>query len=144
MKLAPLFLATIALVTACSGADNDPVEEPDEDISGPALDTNVEQPLPPEADEDPFAQDPALEAEAEAEIDSGIPGDSPEADGMADIDLPEELAPLAATKCKKHVTVIATVGVPGLSKYRTNGCWKVIITDGAAVPKDYRKCSTSD
>ncbi len=151
MKLAVLALTVVALgmsVSACSGESSEELtppglDEPEEEvISGPDVDTSVEAALPPEADEDPFADDPALEAAADAEIDTGIPADAPEADPELDLDL-DELAPTAA-RCKKHITVIATVGVPGLSKYRTNGCWKVIITDGAALPDKYRKCSTSD
>jgi len=49
----------------------------------------------------------------------------------------------AQPQCGKKITVISTVGVPGASKFQTNGCWSVIITDGAAV-QSYRKCSTSD
>lgn len=60
-----------------------------------------------------------------------------------DADDTGEAPPMApAAMCDKQLTVIFTVGVPGMSKIKTNGCWKPVITDGAA-NKDWRKCSTT-
>lgn len=57
-------------------------------------------------------------------------------------DLPEDPPMKPAAECGKQLTVIFTVGVPGVSKIKTNGCWKPVITDGAAT-KTFRKCSTT-
>lgn len=152
-------LAAFAAVTApgCAAESSDTETGPasvdselsaadaiDEDIEGPNVDTQAEPALPAEADDDPFAADPQMEAEAEAEIDNGISGD--DAQAAADLANPGVTiqSGAAAPKCKKHITVVATVGVPGASKYRTNGCWTVVITDGAARPQEYRKCSSSN
>lgn len=56
---------------------------------------------------------------------------------------PDDAPPMKpALECGKQLTVILTVGVPGLSKVKTNGCWKPVITDGAATTS-FRKCSTT-
>jgi hypothetical protein len=128
--------------TEPGAAEMSAADEPDEDVAGPAVDTQSEPVLPAEADEDPFAADPQLAAEADAQIDNGIPGDDAEAErNLANPELTIQSGGVLP-KCTKRITVISTVGVPGASKFRTNGCWTVIVTDGAARPKDYRKCST--
>jgi hypothetical protein len=115
-------LAFATLVVASCGGDEDPSPAP----APPALGEGQEEHAPgPDVDVDnPPAPPPGEEA-------TEVPAPSPPPD------------PAQPPQCGKKITVISTVGVPGASKFQTNGCWKVIVTDGAAV-KSYRKCSTSD
>ena len=115
-KPARLAGISLLLLVACGGADDVVEDEPDvEEVPGPAVD--LDRPSPA------------------GEIDAD--GEEPGFDPLAPIETPAK-----AVACKKKITVIATVGVPGKSKYRTNGCWDVVVTDGAA-NEDFRKCSTS-
>ena len=112
-----LLVLVVLGLAACGDeeATPDPTEPKEELAPGPAVDTNT--PPPPPAD----TQDEPLPAPAATPANPNTP-----------------------PQCGKHITVIATVGVPGASKYVTNGCWSVTVTDGAAVPTLYRKCSTSN
>jgi hypothetical protein len=105
------------------------------------------------SDDPPTASAPADEVAAGPDVDTSKPASDADA---ANDPLPEEPeAPGtpsspgvdagvdAGPPCKKHLTVIFTVGVPGKSKMKTNGCWTPVIADGAAV-KEFRKCSTSN
>jgi hypothetical protein len=72
-------------------------------------------------------------------VDTSQPAPEPPPDDSASVQGPLP----AGAACKKKITVLFTVGVPGTSKMKSNGCWTPIIADGAA-NKDFRKCSTSD
>lgn len=110
------WVISVLILVGCGGDDASPDPLPDF-VPGPEVDTS--QPAP--ADDAPAA-DPAP---AETTIPTAPP---PAVKGPA---------------CKKHLTVIFTVGVPGTSKMTPNGCWTPVITDGSAV-KTYRKCTTSN
>src|ERR1051325_724369 len=74
-------------------------------------------------------------------VDTSKPAPEPPPDDSASVEGPIP-DPKPGAACKKKITVIFTVGVPGTSKMKTNGCWTPINADGAA-NKDFRKCSTS-
>lgn len=109
--------STAGLAIACGGEELDaaPMEMPPEFVPGPEVDTS--EPSPPEEMATPEEEEP------------------PSSDAGAD-------AAPANDKCAKHLTVIETVGVPGVSKWKTNGCWTIVNADGASKGNDYRKCST--
>jgi hypothetical protein len=119
-RLRPLLVASV-LLASCGGDEESAPPGP------PALAEGEEETAPgPDVD---LANPPAPPPGEEA---TEIPPESTPPDPMQ-----------PAPQCGKKITVISTVGVPGASKFQTNGCWNVIVTDGSAV-KAYRKCSTSD
>lgn len=118
----PTLLLAALLLTACTDQVVDPAPAvPDDPVTPVASSSAATEPLDDDDDGADGETVPTLPA-------SEDPGEAP------------PMKPAIA--CGKQLTVILTVGVPGLSKIKTNGCWKPVITDGAAT-KTFRKCSTT-
>lgn len=122
VRISLLCLVTLVGLAACADQTNDPAPfVPADPAAAPSSTVEPTEPAP--------APDASASTSA---------GDDDDDDAGA------HDAPVVTptSTCTKMLTVILTVGVPGLSKWKTNGCWKPVVTDGAAV-SSFRKCSTS-
>jgi hypothetical protein len=119
--LAAVACSVALTVSGCGSASSDDEEPGDDMVPGPAV-AMPSSPAPPA--DDSAAEAAAAEAEA------------------ANDPLTPAVPATPAVACQKHLTVIFTIGVPGKSKFKTNGCWTPVIADGAATAT-FRKCSTS-
>src|SRR6185437_9812738 len=93
----PIFLGLAACGDEETTPAPDPAEPKEEMAPGPTVDTDHPPAPPADAQDEPVPAPPATTP--------------------ANPNMPPQ--------CGKHLTVISTVGVPGASKFVTNGCWSV-------------------